>query len=74
MKKFDPIEDKEYILTDQCYWRQLSKREAKNYNPYDSERAPHGIQLVDPDNGTIVNLLSGSKIKIIFAAGSKKNK
>lgn len=63
--KFEPVPNKEYILTDQCYWNQLSEEEKMKYNPYDKTRAPHGIQLVDPENGTIVNLLSGSIIKVI---------
>lgn len=64
-KKFIPIKDKEYIITDQCFWQGLTEEEKKQYNPYDKKRAPHGVQLVDPDTGTIVNLLSGSIIKIV---------
>ena len=63
--KYTPQQDKEYILTDQCYWQQLSSEEQEAYNPYDSNRAPHGVSLVDPETGTIVNILSGSIIKVI---------
>jgi hypothetical protein len=63
-KKFIPKKDKEYLLTDQCMW----EMEAHNgYNPYDKKRKPHVLQLVDPVSGTIVNLKSGSLIKIIKA-------
>lgn len=61
--KFVPVEkEKEYILTDSCYF---IANPPSTYNPYDSKRTPHGIQLVDVETGTIVNLLSGSIIKVI---------
>lgn len=60
--KFTPREDKEYVLTDSCYFQQSP---SLDYNPYDKERSPHGVQLVDVKTGTVVNLLSGSVIKII---------
>lgn len=60
--KLKPIENKEYILTDQCFWEQ---EPPENYNPYDKTRKPHGIQLVDIETGTVVNLLSGSIIKVV---------
>lgn len=66
--KFNPIDGKEYILTDQCYWKQMTDVEREAYNPYDKDRAPHGIQLVDRETGTVVNLLSGSIVKIIKSA------
>lgn len=65
ISKFKPLSNKEYILTDQCYWEQLTEEQRMKYNPYNKYRTPHGIQLVDPETGTIVNLLSGSIIKII---------
>jgi hypothetical protein len=63
--KFVPRADREYVVTDQCFWKELSEEEWKEYNPYDKKRAPHCIQLVDPETGTIVNLISGSRIKVI---------
>lgn len=57
-------ENKEYILTDQCSWKELSEAEQKNYNPYDKTRHPHCAHLVDTETGTIVNVPSGSIIKI----------
>lgn len=65
MKKFIPNKDREYIVTDQCYWQTLSEKEQRQYNPYSTNRMPHGIQLIDKETGTIVNLLSGSIIKVI---------
>lgn len=63
--KFKPLKDKEYIVTDQCFWQPLSKEEMDNYNPYDKTRMPHGIQLIDKETGTVVNLISGSIIKVV---------
>ena len=63
--KFIPKKDKEYLLTDQCMWEMET---VDDYNPYDDKRKPHILQLVDPISGTIVNLKSGSLIKIIKAA------
>jgi len=62
--KFVPVKDKEYLLTDQCMWE---AGVGEDYNPYDETRKPHVIQCVDPVSGTIVNLKSGSVIKIIKA-------
>ena len=62
--KFIPKKDKEYLLTDQCMWEMEA---GDDYNPYDNKRKPHVLQLVDPISGTIVNLKSGSLIKIIKA-------
>lgn len=70
-KRFKPSPEKEYIITDQCFWQKLSPKESKEYNPYDNKRAPHSVQLVDPDTGTIVNLPSGSIIKVIKYNGPK---
>lgn len=67
--KFDPVNEKEYIVTDQCFWQPLTDEEREAYNPYDKNRLPHGITLVDPETGTTVNLLSGSRIKVIKANG-----
>jgi len=63
-KKFTPKKDKAYLLTDQCMWEMHTDGD---YNPYDEKRKPHVLQLVDPVSGTIVNLKSGSLIKIIKA-------
>lgn len=65
--KFDPIREKEYVVTDQCFWEPLTEKERLAYNPYDEKRSPHSIQLVDTDTGTVVNLKSGSIVKIIEA-------
>lgn len=65
--KFTPLPGKRYIVTDSCYWETLSDEEKAKYNPYDKERAPHSVQLVDQETGTIVNLASGSIIQIIEA-------
>lgn len=65
--KFVPDAGREYIVTDQCFWENLSEAERKKYNPYDLKRAPHSIQLVCPETGTMVNLQSGSIITVIKA-------
>lgn len=62
--KFTPIDGHEYLVTDQCLYMQDPP---EGYNPQDPQRAPHIVQLVDIDTGTIVNLKSGSIIKIIDA-------
>jgi hypothetical protein len=62
--KFAPLPEKRYLVTDQCFWM---TNKPKNYNPLDPKRAPHSIQLVDVETGTIVNLQSGSIIKVIEA-------
>lgn len=59
---FKPIEGKEYLLTDSCFFEQNAPA---NYNPYDKKRSPHGIQLVDLETGTTVNLVSGSIVRIV---------
>lgn len=65
--KFDPIPGKRYLLTDSCYWNNLTDEQKQEYNPYDKSRTPHGVQLVDIETGTIVNLKSGSVIQIVEA-------
>lgn len=65
MTKFEPIKEKEYMVTDECFWKKLSKEEMETYNPYDKNRLPHGVGLIDVETGTMVNLLSGSIIKIV---------
>lgn len=67
--KFTPIENREYIVTDQCFWENLSPEERMKYNPYDTKRAPHSISLVDAETGTIVNLESGSRVRIVRTKG-----
>ena len=71
--KFTPRNDKEYIVTDQCFWEPMSDEERNAYNPYDPKRAPHSLQLVCIKTGTIVNLPSGSIIKIIKLGDEKKS-
>lgn len=56
--------EKEYLVTDQCMWQ---NEPLPDYNPYDPARKPHSVQLVDPVSGTIVNLKSGSVVKIVKA-------
>ena len=63
-KKLIPSKEKEYIVTDQCMWEM---EVADGYNPYDDKRKPHVMQCVDPVSGTIVNLKSGSIIKVVKA-------
>ena len=65
--KFTPVEGREYIVTDQCFWEQLSDKERQKYNPYDKKRLPHSVQLICVETGTVVNLLSGSTVKIVKA-------
>jgi hypothetical protein len=62
IKTFKPIREKTYLVTDQCLFM---KKPPLEYNPLDPDRSPHTIQLVDIKTGTIVNLKSGSIIKII---------
>ena len=62
--KFIPKQDREYIVTDQCMWE---ADVPTDYNPFDPKRKPHAISLVDKETGTIVNLESGSIIKIVKA-------
>jgi len=57
---------KQYLVTDQCFYQTLKNPE--KYNPYDKTRAPHSIQLVDQQTGTIVALPSGSIIEVISYA------
>lgn len=61
-QKFTPQADKEYLVTDQCFWETNPPEE---YNIFDPKRKPHSLQLVDIETGTIVNLPSGSVIKIL---------
>jgi len=61
-QKWEPKEQREYIITDSCFWETTPP---EDYNPHDIKRAPHTIQLVDKVSGTMVNLPSGSVIKVI---------
>lgn len=61
-QKWIPQPDREYIITDSCFWE---TNPPEDYNPHDTKRAPHSVQLVDRVSGTIVNLPSGSVIKIL---------
>lgn len=63
--KYTPKKNKEYIVTDQCFWKQLGEEEQKKYNPYSKDRHPHTIQLVDPETGTVVDLPSGSRVIVV---------
>lgn len=60
--KKEPLEDKEYILTDFCFWE---TNPPEDYNPLDPKRKPHSIQLVDVETGTVALLPSGSIIKVV---------
>lgn len=62
--KHTPLMEKEYIVTDQCFWEQ---NPPKDYNPLDPKRTPHSVSLVDKENGSIVLLKSGSIIKVVKA-------
>lgn len=60
------MEEKEYILTDQCFFKEYENEiDQKGYNPYDSSRTPHTTVVCDPDNGTLVHIPCGSIIKIV---------
>lgn len=72
INKFIPVPDKEYIVTDQCGWEMLTEDEQCDYNPYDKSRKPHAVQLVDAETGTVVQLESGSIVKIVKARESEK--
>lgn len=63
--KFDPIEGRKYLVTDQCFWEKLSEKDRQEYNPYDKKRQPHSMQLVCLETGTIVNLPSGSIVTVL---------
>lgn len=62
--KFLPIHEKEYLITDQCFWE---TNPPENYNPLDPKRTPHSVTLVDVETGSIALLKSGSIIKVIEA-------
>lgn len=62
--KMHPLENKQYLITDFCFWEQNAP---KDYNPLDPKRRPHSIQLIDVETGTVALLKSGSIIKIIAA-------
>jgi hypothetical protein len=66
-EKWVPRVEREYIVTDSCYWETTPP---EDYNPHDTKRAPHSIQLVDQASGTIVNLPSGSVIKVVSVYGT----
>jgi hypothetical protein len=63
--KFVPQKKKRYLVTDQCFWEKLTDEEKKAYNPYDTTRAPHSVELVDVETGTVVHLPSGSVVEVI---------
>lgn len=63
--KHKPLQEKRYMLTDQCFWEQ---NPPKDYNPLDPKRTPHAVTLVDVDSGSIVILKSGSIIQVIDPA------
>lgn len=67
-EKWSPQTDREYIITDSCFWE---TNPPEDYNPHDHKRAPHSIQLVDTDSGTMVNLPSGSVIKVVSVFDQK---
>lgn len=60
--KFIPLPEREYLVTDQCLYEMEPPKE---YNPLDPKRAPHIVQLVDTKTGTVVNLKSGSVVRIV---------
>lgn len=64
LNKFIPQKEKRYILTDQCFWEE---NPPKDYNILDPKRKPHAVTLVDPENGSVVMLKSGSIISVIEA-------
>ncbi len=55
-------------MTDQCLYQQ---EPPADYNPLDPSRARHIVQLVDINSGTIVNLMSGSIVRIVEAKKDK---
>lgn len=63
--KNTPFADKEYLITDDCFWQQ---NPPKNYNVLDPKRTPHFITVVDVKTGSVVRLHSGSIIKVIHPA------
>ena len=65
--KSTPRPDKEYLVTDQCMWSQMSAAEQAAYNPYDKTRAVHALNLIDIETGTVVNLMSGSIVRVVKA-------
>jgi len=56
------VRNKEYMLTDQCFWEEHPR---EDYNPLDPKRAPHSVLLVDIKTGSTVQLESGSIIKVV---------
>ena len=64
VNKRTPQKDKEYILTDDCFW---DSNPPQDYNIFDPKRKPHAVSLVEKDTGTVVMLKSGSIIKVIIA-------
>ena len=63
-EKEKPLEEKVYLVTDQCFWKE---NPPENYNPLDKDRAEHAITLVDVDTGSITTLRSGSLISVVEA-------
>ena len=68
-KKWIPNKDTDYLVTDSCFW---DTHPPEDYNEHDEDRAPHSVQLVDVNSGTIVNLPSGSIIRIVEVEGNKQ--
>jgi hypothetical protein len=64
-QKHRPLQEKRYLLTDQCFWKQ---HPPKDYNPLDPNRAPHAIMLVDVETGSVAILKSVSIIQVIEPA------
>lgn len=62
--KVQPQLDREYIITDFCFW---AENAPEDYNIFDKDRKPHAVSLVDKETGTMVMLQSGSVIKIVSA-------
>jgi hypothetical protein len=60
-----PKIEKEYLVTDSCFW---SAHAPADYNPFDANRAPHHIELVDVKTGSVVHLQSGSIIRVVKLA------
>lgn len=59
------MKNREYIVTDQCFYEENGG--GKDYNP-DDRRKPHAISVVDVKTGTIRQIKSGSIITIVKEA------
>jgi hypothetical protein len=53
--------NRRWLVTDHCFY----EKPAKGYNEHDKKRGPHMVQVVDLDSGTVVELTSGSIVKIV---------